>query len=385
MLVTVAGILVPSAVTANAAPTTLKIGLLNSTTGEFGSFYSPLVPGVEAWADWVNTHGGLNGHKVSLNILNNASSPSQIVANAHEAVDAGDVAIMVTDQLFDSVAPYLHSVGIPVYGWGITPGFFGAGQTNFFSYTGNVTNGKSTGTIKFILSKGKTKFAVLSDASPADSGDLKAVSTLITTLGGDVVYSNFNVDPTNTASELSVAQAVKGSGAQAVAIALLGSEATMQVDLSQVGAGNVWVASGSDFQQTLPQQYGPALNNYLFYFFTAPFTVNSPGMREYLAAMKKYYPSDEYNDESLIGWVNAEVLAGGVEKLGSKPVTRASLVKATNTLKNYTGGGILAPLSFPAAHTQAPSCFAFEQVQNGKWVQVSGTKANPFYCSKPLS
>ncbi len=372
----------PSA--ASAAPATLKIGVLNESTGEFGAQFGPLTSGTKAWQAWVNSHGGLNGHKVALTYYNNASSPSQVVANAHLAVQNGAVALIDSDPLFDSAAPYLQSVGIPVYAFGITPGFFGADKKNFFSYTGNPISGKTTAGIKFPVSKGKTKFALLSDPSPADSAGIKSSVALVNSSGGKVVYTNYNVDPTNTASLLAVAQAVKNSGATIVDSAAGGTEAQFQADLAQVGAGNIWVSDGSDYQQDLPQQYGSALNNYTFFFFTTPFTVPTPGMKNYLAAMKKTAPKDEYNFQALVGWASASLLAGGVQALGSKAVTRSSLTAATNTLKNYTGNGVLAPVSFPLFHTSAPSCLAFVQVQNGKWKQISGTTSKPFYCSKPL-
>ena len=383
LLASVIGVAVTSPA-AVAAPATLNIGVLNESTGEFGAQFGPLVPGVQAWASWVNSHGGLNGHKVSLKIYNNASSPSQVVANAHLAVQNGAVALIDSDPLFDSAAPYLQSVGIPVYAFGITPGFFGADKTNFFSYTGNPIDGKSTASVKFLVKKGKTKFALLSDPSPADSAGIKTSVPLIAKAGGKVVYTNFNVDPTNTASLLAVAQAVKNSGATVVDSAAGGTEAQFQADLAQVGGGNIWVSNGSDYEQNLPKQYGPALNNYTFFFFTTPFTVKTPGMTDYLDAMAKTSPANEYNFQALVGWASASLLAGGVQALGTKPVTRASLTASTNSLKNYTGNGVLAPVSFPLFHTAAPSCFAFVQVQNSKWVQISGTKSSPFYCAAPL-
>jgi ABC-type branched-subunit amino acid transport system substrate-binding protein len=370
--------------TQNATGSAIKIGVLNESTGEFGAQFGPLVPGVQAWASWVNSHGGLNGHRVTLNIYNNASSPSQVVANAHLAVSQGAVALIDSDPLFDAASTYLQSVGIPVYAFGITPGFFGSDKTNFFSYTGNPIDGKTTSSIKFLVAKGKTKFALLSDPSPADSAGIKSSLGLVKSAGGTIVYTNYNVDPTNTASLLAVAKAVKDSGAQVVSSAAGGTEAQFQADLAQVGGGDIWVSNGSDYQQNLPKQFGSALNNYTFFFFTAPFTVPTPGMQNYLAAMAKSDPKDEYNFQSLVGWASATLLAGGVQALGNQPVTRQSLTAATNSLQNYTGDGVLAPVSFPLFHTAAPSCLAFVQVQNGNWVQLSGTPSSPFYCSAPL-
>jgi branched-chain amino acid transport system substrate-binding protein len=383
-LVAAAIIAVPlSAGAASKAPIT--IGVMNESSGEFAAQFGPVQSGATAWINYENAHGGLNGHHIIEKTYNNGSNPATAVSNAHLAASQGVDALIDSDPLFDSYAPYLHSLDMPVYAFGITPGFYGATNNSFFSYSGNISSGKSDASIKFFIQKyNKTKFAVISDPSPADSEDIEADIPTIKAVGGTVVYENTSVDPTNTADLLSVAQAIKASGAQVVLSAAGGTEAQDQVDLAQVGAGNIWVSNGSDYQQNLPQQYGAALNNYTFFFFTAPFTVPTPGMKNYLASMKKYFPKDEYSFNALVGWASGEMIAGGVAKLGNKAITRTSLTNATNTLKNFTGEGVMAPVTFPLLHTQTTRCFAFVQVQNGKWTQISGTKTAPFYCANGL-
>lgn len=371
---------------AGASGSSITVGVLNESSGEFGEQFGPVAAGATAWAEWENAHGGVDGHHINLKSYDNASNPSTAVSNAHLAAAQGAVALIDSDPLFDSYAPYLHSLDMPVYAFGITPGFYGPTETSFFSYSGDISNGKSDAAIKFYVQKfHKTKFAIISDPSPADSEDTMADIPIIAAVGGTLVYKNFSVDPTNTADLLSVAQAIKASGAQVVLSAAGGNEAQQQADLAQVGAGDIWVSNGSDYQQNLPQQFGPALDNYTFFFFTAPFSVPTSGMKDYLAAMKKYEPADEYNFNALVGWASGELLAGGIAELGNKAVTRASLTAATNKLKNYTGDGVMAPVTFPLFHTQTTRCFAFVQVQKGKWVQISGTKTAPFYCANGLS
>jgi branched-chain amino acid transport system substrate-binding protein len=373
-------------VSAGASKAPIKIAILNEASGEFAAQFGPVQVGAMAWVNWENAHGGVDGHHIDAKIYNNGSNPSSAVANAHLAVAQGAVALIDSDPLFDSYAPYLHSLDMPVYAFGITPGFYGASNNSFFSYSGDISNGKSDASIKFFIDKyHKTKFAVISDPSPADSEDIEADIPTIKAVGGTVVYENTSVDPTNTADLLSVAQAIKSSGAQVVLSAAGGNEAQDQVDLAQVGAGNIWVSNGSDYEESLPQQYGSSLNNYTFFFFTAPFTVPTPGMQDYAKAMKKYAPKDLDSFNTLVGWASGELLAGGIAKLGNKAVTRQSLTSATNELKNFTGDGTLAPVTFPIMHTQTTRCLAFVQVKNGKWTQISGTKTKPFYCTNGLS
>jgi hypothetical protein len=356
-LIAAAIIAVPlSAGAASKAPIT--IGVMNESSGEFAAQFGPVQSGATAWINYENAHGGLSGHHIIEKIYNNGSNPATAVSNAHLAAAQGVDALIDSDPLFDSYAPYLHSLDMPVYAFGITPGFYGATNNSFFSYSGDISSGKSDASIKFFIQKfNKTKFAVISDPSPADSEDIEADIPTIKAVGGTVVYENTSVDPTNTADLLSVAQAIKASGAQVVLSAAGGTEA---------------------------QQYGAALNNYTFFFFTAPFTVPTPGMKNYLASMKKYFPKDEYSFNALVGWASGEMIAGGVAKLGNKAITRTSLTNATNTLKNFTGQGVMAPVTFPLLHTQTTRCFAFVQVKNGKWTQISGTKTAPFYCANGL-
>jgi branched-chain amino acid transport system substrate-binding protein len=372
---------------AGASTAPIHVAVLNESTGEFGAQFRAVVPGATAWAKWENAHGGVDGHRIDLKIYNGASNRTTAVANAHRAVEHGAQAIIDTDPLFDSYAPYLHSQDIPVYAFGITPGFYKAGSdNNFFSYSGNIYTGHDIVPVKFLIQvEHKTKFAIISDSSPADSEASMRDIPLIKALGGDLVYTNLAVNPTSTNALLSVARAIKASGAQVVWSAVGGTEAQQQVDLAREGAGNVWVFNGSDYEQNLPQQFGRSLDNYTFYFFTAPFTANTPGIHDYLAAMKKYAPSSKYAFNALVGWASGELLAGGIGKLGSKAVTGANLTKATNKLKNYDGDGSFPPISFPFYHQESTRCLAFVQVRHGKWVRLSGNRSTPFYCAEPLA
>jgi branched-chain amino acid transport system substrate-binding protein len=357
--------------------------MLNETSGEFASQFSPNVPGVQAWVDYENANGGIDGHHINLKVYDNQSNPTSAVANAHQAVESGAVAIIDTDPLFDSYATYLASQQEPVFGWGITPGFYGTNKSNFFSFIGNLTTGASDTATKFFLQNGnRSKWAELSDPSPADSLDIKAVAAALPSQGGQLVYSNYSIDPSNSASLLSVAQAVKNSGAQIVQIASTGSsEPQLQADLAQVGASNIWVVSGSDYAANLPQQFGSGLNNYTFESFTAPPFDSAQGVQTYVSAMKQYQPSADYNVfNSLVGWSGASLLGATIDNLHGGAVTKSSLISSGNSLQGVTDNGLWAPVSYPTERTEPVKCLSFSQVQNGKWVLISGTASNPFFC-----
>jgi branched-chain amino acid transport system substrate-binding protein len=64
-----------------SSSTPITIGTSLSLTGDFSTDGQYYKQGYELWAADVNAHGGLLGHQVVLKILNDASSPTQVVTN----------------------------------------------------------------------------------------------------------------------------------------------------------------------------------------------------------------------------------------------------------------------------------------------------------------
>lgn len=65
-----------SGVTTGQSP--LKIGIALSLSGSFSSDGKAVEQGYQLWADSVNAHGGLLGRQVTLDIVDDASSPDQV-------------------------------------------------------------------------------------------------------------------------------------------------------------------------------------------------------------------------------------------------------------------------------------------------------------------
>ena len=63
----------------SAAP--IKIGISLSLSGDFSDPGKAVKRGYDLWAAYVNAHGGILGRKVQLKIVDDASSPDQVVTN----------------------------------------------------------------------------------------------------------------------------------------------------------------------------------------------------------------------------------------------------------------------------------------------------------------
>jgi branched-chain amino acid transport system substrate-binding protein len=69
----------------------LVIGASVSLTGDFSDSGKAVERGYQLWADTVNAHGGILGRKVEMKIVDDASSPSQVVTNYQNLINKDHV------------------------------------------------------------------------------------------------------------------------------------------------------------------------------------------------------------------------------------------------------------------------------------------------------
>ncbi len=106
---------------------TVPIGVICSCTGPEAASLSQTTPSIEAWAAWVNHHGGLNGHHVKLTTKDDGYNPSTSSADASELIQQDHVVAIVDNSDVDaSWSSYAQQQGVPVIGGGISL----AGYTN---------------------------------------------------------------------------------------------------------------------------------------------------------------------------------------------------------------------------------------------------------------
>jgi branched-chain amino acid transport system substrate-binding protein len=354
-------------------------------SGQLASTFAPVKGGVTAFVDYYNAHGGLEGHHLDLQVYDDASSPSQTLANARLAVSNGDQVLVGQEYLLSSAVPYIQAQNVPFFGFGLTPNFFGADKKNFFSFTGNFITAATDTVYRFLIqNQHLTNIALVSDSQPANAETLPALKPIVLSLGGKVPYYNAAVDDTNSASLLALAEKLKSTDTQFVWTDFVGyAPAQLQADLAQIGS-KILVGTGIiGFDPQVPKQFGSAANGLEAVLFSASWiNPQVPGVQTYLSAMNQYAPSLTENQQALYGWDAMLNLQGALQALGSKPPTRTNILTAGNTLQNFTAGGMLSPVSFPQFHTVPTPCEVFGQLQNGQWTRISGTPTAPTFCGK---
>jgi branched-chain amino acid transport system substrate-binding protein len=102
----------------------ILIGASLSLTGDFSADGVAFQKGYELWASQVNSHGGILGRKVKLDILNDNSSPSQVVTNYQKLITVNHVNL--TFGPFSSLLTAPASAIAHRYGYAFVEGAGGA-------------------------------------------------------------------------------------------------------------------------------------------------------------------------------------------------------------------------------------------------------------------
>jgi branched-chain amino acid transport system substrate-binding protein len=141
MTVTACGI-APAAQTTNVDP--IKIGISLSLTGDFAADGQAFQQGYQLWANSVNASGGLLGRKVTLDILDDASSDTKVVTNYQQLITVDHCDLLFgpfSTKLTKPAAVTAQHYGYAfVEGAGGGPSVFTQGLNNVFDVSLPVAN-----------------------------------------------------------------------------------------------------------------------------------------------------------------------------------------------------------------------------------------------------
>ena len=313
----------------------------------------------------MNDQGGVNGHKLDLSVYDTQSNSSAVLASARKAVGDGVQTLISNDVYFDTAAPYLAEQKMPVFGFGISLGFYGPDKQTFFSPMGNWIAYQSNVGMKYLVDQGHQKIAVLSDPNPGNANAAHAIANAVPTVGGQLVYENYGVDDTNSGALLAVAQAAKDAGAQAVYTNFYGTApAQLQANLNQIDAKAVVLNGSLGYSPDIPKQFGSSVEGLTSEVFTATWLSPSiPGVKLYMDAMTQVRPGQP-REQLRAHRVGARCCCS-VEpsrRSAARRRRRENISAAANTLQNFNGDGLMQPVSFPQMHESMAPCMGFGQV-----------------------
>jgi branched-chain amino acid transport system substrate-binding protein len=362
-----------------ATGTPIVIGSVGSYTE--GGFADPGEPAIEAWASWVNAHGGINGHPVKLIVEDNKGDQAQAVSMVKQLVQQDHVVAFVSNQdgsLNAGYASYLDQQKIPVLGgsvftldpWVSDPMFFPEGLTAIQDMESLALSAKTLG----ITTVGSL---ACSEAAQCASANTLAKSVFGAAGISDVYGGLVSSTATDyTASCLAAEQkGVKGL------ILLVPSASEGQViagDCQRQNYSPSYIIPG----EAIGAGYlgSAAFNNAFTSAPTLPWFSTAPAMADFNAAMKQYAPSVNLNSPSVQepltatdAWVSGLMFAEAVKLSGATGIpTSADILAGLAKFKNETLGGMAAGLTYTSPKNKLESCFFPMQVKSQQFTLPNG-------------
>lgn len=355
--------------------------------GNVGSYHQPGFSGepvardaIEAWAKWVNSHGGINGHPVKLIVRDNKGDQAQAVSQVKDLVENEHVVAFVSNQdgsLNAGYADYLVDQGIPVLGgsvftlepWIKNPMFFPQGLTAIPTITAIIDSVKDAG------------YKRIGSLACAEAAQCSAANTLIENLakkaGLEYSYGGTvsSTAPDNTATCL----AAKDEKTQALVLLLADADQSTKIaeDCERQDFVPAWILPGEAISAGYleSESFDKALNNAP----VMPWFAKTKVLKDFRAAMKKYFPDVDLNDVDLPlsavdAWVDGLMLQRAVELSGATGVpTTADILAGLAKFQDETLGGIAGGLTFTDPTNKNQYCYFTIEIRKQKFTLPNGT------------
>lgn len=367
----------------NVKTKTITIGTSAPKTGPQVSFYEN-VQAAQAALGAVNAAGGVNGWKIKYTVLDDAYNPSTAVSNVRELVEQDNVFAIVTSVGTPTVSaelPYMASTGVPDIGIiaeaGLLSGKYSSNQ-NIFSVVpayGSISafivdylaNQKHMNNISLMYQDDSSGTAVV----PGINAEAKKK--------GMTVAASAAVPDTATDFSGYAAKLKAGGAPEVVAWGPPSMVAGVINASAAIGYKPHWLAPffvpGPSFYKLI----GPLANNMEFESWFTPLTANTPGIKAFLAAMKKYTTDTSPTTTAEGGWISMYEFIYGLEAAtrGGKTPTRSAVIAALNTGKAFDPGNLGASFSYTSQRRIPSSDDSILEYKNGSLVTVYGPKPDP--------
>ena len=333
--------------------------------------YRVIANGEQAYFDYVNAHGGVNGRKLKLMVMDDAYDPSRTLANVKKLVLSNNVfallGVLGTDNNL-AVLPFITQQKVPLI-------FPLSGSTQLirplrkyiFTYQVSYTVEGKILTDYAVKKLGAKSIAVFYQNDDFGKEGLNAITAQAKADGAQIVAADsYQITDLNMTAQ--VQDAIQAN-ADAVILFAVPPSAALYLSFARV-AGlkarllSTSVAADPTILKTLPS--GKSL--YFDAWLPDP-QAKTPQMATYRSILAKYAPTMNVMDPSIEGGMAAaQVLVEGLKRAG-RNLTRDGLAKAMEGIHNWNGG--IAPnVTYGPAKHDGPEGAYMAQQNNGSLIPL---------------
>ncbi len=369
---TKAGVSAPGAVVAKGAP--IRVGSIVTQTGAINFVAS--AQGTKAYLDKVNAAGGVNGHKIVLDLRDDQLDAARGKAQARQLLSSGVFAFAAWQAPLTEgdIVPFLEQNKMPLIGaYGVGDEYHSPYAYSFQSHHYGYEMGRFLAQEKGVNHPGAI---FISGNAAANTAQVKAITAGVkaggkTIAAGDIVQ----VDVTKASYDDVVTQFKLGGVDGMLTIVDQTAYNRLQQALDRQAYHPVHVADPLFTDPTVRQSAtteGTLVASDFQFLETG-----GPAVQEYAATVRKQFGSKaQISYLGIAGWFSAKVLVDAIGRMGDD-ISRTNLLKAMDALPSSTGDGFTAPLVFQPGDHDINQCLQLGRVKNGK---VSAYKG--FACDK---
>jgi ABC-type branched-subunit amino acid transport system substrate-binding protein len=336
----------------------------------------------EAWVQMTNSQGGINGHKIVLDVKDDQGNPA-IGRPAFEQIVQEDKALAlvgecgpvtdaaIVDEINQSQVPVINDCLTSAPAYSSPYIWFSTTRPSTWQEISATYIYKSQSTMKirkpYILCVNSSVTLVYCDGfsqSWAKNGGTMCYNGGCSTAPG---YDQEQVGSTQAQYD-SVASKIKSSGADSI-VALL--EPTNEAaELNSFKAQGLTPAQG--WPQYAPLGMDPnsiqkagsaAVGVYVCTSDSYFPSENTPGEQKLAAALARYQPDTPVDPYSIaIGWTPMTLFGEALRRVGPN-VSRQALINALNSMKGFDTGGLTRPIEWTATNRLAPPFTRWATVQ----------------------
>jgi branched-chain amino acid transport system substrate-binding protein len=349
----------------------IKIGAIVSQTGPINFVAS--AQGTKAYLDLVNAKGGVNGHRIELDLRDDQLDASRGRQQAQQLLAEGvfTFAAWNAPQTEANIVPFLEQNGMPLIGsYGVGDEYHSRWAYAFQSHHYGFEMGR------FLAQEPAVKHPgvifISNSAAKVNAAQVRAFTAGVKAGGktlapGDVVQ----VDVTKVSYDDVVTQFRLG-GVDGIAT-LIDQTAynRLQQAMDRQAYEPVHVADPLFTDPNVLQ--GPTTEGTLVASDFTATDVGGPEVQEYVTAVKRAFGSKaQISYLGQAGWLDAKILVEALRRMGDD-LTRAHLLQTMDALPSDIGRGFVKELHFgPGKDHDLNRCLSLTKVKNGRSVPYKG-------------
>lgn len=361
----------------------VTVGQVDTLSGPVPGLFQGAKDGTQAYFNYVNSHGGINGRKLHL-VADDDQFSSATYASDTASLVKTTFALVGGFSLFDAAGvPAINQAKIP----DITPSLSTARETDQYNYAPVpiVNGGSRLGPLEYYkktFGDAYLHVGTIDSAVATAESQTQGVLNSMRSIGYKVVYEHTD-SPVQTDFTPDIIR-MRAAGVQMVYIQ--GLAVNQSADLAkQMQLQNfhpkVFANGGGNYDTSYIPTAGSAANGTLVDQQTAMYIGQDakvvPEVALFDKWVKKENPGGPIDTYALFGWESGMIFAKALKAAGKNP-TRSSLFAQLDKVTSFNGNGLQATTN--PAQKKPGTCWLLIKVVNGQWKRVSPSPKSSFIC-----